>query len=115
MKKLLIGLILSLMLCSCAKTENGDNVNALDAIIEKENYIILDVRTKEEYDSGHVVGAINIAYDEINENIDLDKDKDILVYCKSGTRSAIAYDTLTALGYSVYDLGAYASIDLEKK
>ena len=73
------------------------------------------VRTKEEYEEGHVKDAINIPYDEINENIKLDKNKTIMVYCKSGKRSSIAYATLKDLGYDVYDLGAYASLTLEKE
>ena len=75
----------------------------------------MDVRTSEEYKEGHVKGAINIPYDEINENVELDKEKTILVYCKSGRRSKVAYDQLTSLGYEVYDLGAYDNITLDKE
>lgn len=63
----------------------------------------------------HLADAINIPYDEIDNNIDLDKDKLILVYCMSDTRSSIAYTKLTELGYEVYDLGAYDKIDLPKE
>ena len=82
---------------------------------EKQDTIIVDVRTKEEYETGHIKGAINIPHYEINEKIDLDKSKTIMVYCKSGTRSAIAYEALKKLGYNVVDLGAYDSIDMEKE
>ena len=78
-------------------------------------YIIVDVRTKDEYDEGHLVGAINIPYDEIDENVELDKEKLILVYCKSGNRSAVAYNMLINLGFNVYDMGAYIEIDLPKE
>ena len=92
----------------------AEKEKTLEEVLKEKNYIVVDVRTKEEYNEGHVVDAINIPYDEINENTKLDKDKPILVYCKSGKRSEIAYNTLKKLGYDVYDLGAYDSVTLEK-
>ena len=83
--------------------------------IKEDNYVIVDVRTQEEYTSGHVVNAINIPYDEIDETTDLDKDKTIIVYCRSGNRSGKAFTVLKNLGYEVYDLGAYDSIYLDKE
>ncbi len=117
MKKILIIICLLLALCGCTNNQNNTNLSKeekLSKIIQKNNYIIIDVRTKEEYKEGHVVDAINIPYDEINKNIKLDKDKTIVVYCKSGNRSKIAFNTLSDLGYEVFDLGAYDSISLEK-
>ena len=81
----------------------------------ENNYEIIDVRTSSEYATGHVKGAINIPYDEIDENTKLDKNKTILVYCKSGKRSSIAFETLKKLGFKVYDLGAYETIDIAKE
>ena len=107
---LLIGCILLLGGC----VNNMNNTNNLDKIIEDNNYIIVDVRTKEEYDEGHLKDALNIPYDEIEENI-FDKTKTILVYCKSGARSKKAYDSLTRMGYTAYDLGAYDKIDKFEK
>lgn len=116
-KKILLLVLCFIVFCGCSnkaqKVENEDV--SLDKILEKNNYIIVDVRTKEEYSEGHVSGAINIPYDEIDENVNLDKNKDILVYCRSGARSSIANNILTNLGYKVYDLGEYAKIDLEKE
>lgn len=111
MKKILLTLILCLTLCGCTSEEKLD----LEAVMKDDNYIIVDVRTKEEYDDAHLVEAINIPYDEINANTNLDKEKTILVYCRSGNRSGIAYDILTDLGYTVYDLGAFSEIDLPKQ
>lgn len=74
-------------------------------IIESESgYIILDVRTKEEYDEGHIPGAVNVANEEIsanNRNIEQlpDKKQKILVYCRSGNRSKQAAKKLAAMGY----------------
>lgn len=83
-------------------------------LMQENEYVIIDVRTKEEYDLGHLKDAINIPYDEINENVDLDKGKLIFVYCKSGNRSRKAYENLIELGYEVYDLGAFTKIDLPR-
>ena len=110
MKKIFGLLIIVLFLVGCGKT-----MSRYEQIIEKNNYVIVDVRTAEEYEESHVKGAINIPYDEINENVELDKSKTIMVYCKSGKRSSIAYNTLKSLGYDVYDLGDFASISLEKE
>ena len=106
-----IGLIL---LTGCTKEQNQEE-SKLDKILKEDNYIVVDVRTAEEYAEGHVKGAINIPYDEIDENTDLDKSKTILVYCKSGVRSGKAYDTLISLGYTVENLGAYDTVELEKE
>ena len=83
--------------------------------MEKDSYVVLDVRTNSEYAESHVKGSINIPYDEIDETTDLDKTKTILVYCKSGVRSNKAYNTLKSLGYDVVDLGAYNTVTLEKE
>lgn len=66
-------------------------------------YIILDTRTQEEYDEGHIPGAILIPYDEITEKAEsilTDKNQLLLVYCRSGRRSKIAAETLVELGYT---------------
>lgn len=110
MKKIIILLISIFLLCSCGSEEKD-----YKTLMEENDYVIIDVRTKEEYDEGHVVDAINIPYDEINDTIEIDKDKLIFVYCKSGNRSSIAYNNLTNLGYEVYDLGAFKDIDLDKE
>lgn len=115
--KIVIILFVSLMLFGCGiKKETKTNPNTeLKEIILENNYIIVDVRTKEEYDKGHLKDAINIPYDEINKNTGLDKDKTILVYCKSGNRSGMAKESLIELGYEVYDLGAFDNITLPKE
>ena len=68
-----------------------------------EEHIILDAREQDEFDEGHIPGAILIPYTEIeNKAIELlpDKDKLILVYCRSGRRSKIAAEALSKLGYT---------------
>ena len=115
--KILIILVISLILCGCdTKKEIKPNPNdMLKEILLSDNYIIVDVRTEKEYNEGHVKNALNIPFDKINESTDLDKTKTIMVYCKSGNRSKMAYDTLIKLGYDVYDLGAFDTINLQKE
>ena len=116
MKRIIIiitGLLL-LITTGCSKKVE-ESIKTLEDVLKENNYIVIDVRTKEEYDTGHVKDSLNIPYDEIEESLDLDKSKPILVYCKSGKRSNIAYQTLTSLGYEVFDLGAYDTVSLEKE
>ena len=112
-KVLLITCIALLLIVGCSNKE--EHTRTLEDVLKENNYIVVDVRTKEEYELSHVKDSLNIPYDEIDENTDLDKSKTILVYCRSGKRSSIAYNTLTSLGYDVIDLGAYDSITLEKE
>lgn len=68
-----------------------------------EQHIILDTREQDEFDEGHIPGAILIPYIEIEnkaEEMLPDKDKLILVYCRSGRRSKIAAESLAKLGYT---------------
>lgn len=70
---------------------------------ENENYIILDVRTIEEYNEGHIPNAICIPNETIDESIIEqlpDKDQLILIYCRSGNRSKQATQKLHNLGYT---------------
>jgi len=63
--------------------------------------ILLDVRTQEEYDGGHIPGAVCLPNEDIQPELPLpfDKDAEILVYCRSGRRSAEAVKKLTGMGY----------------
>ena len=76
---------------------------ALRILDEETDYILLDVRTGEEYDEEHIPGAINIDNEDIGTDAltELpDKDQLILVYCRSGRRSKEAAEKLAALGYT---------------
>lgn len=74
----------------------------------------IDVRTPEEYASGHLDGALNLPHDAIGKHIAAevpDKDAEIHLYCRSGRRSGIAKDTLERMGYTrVRNEGGYASL-----
>ena len=66
-------------------------------------YIIIDARTQEEFDEGHIEGAIMIPEYEISQRAEKelpDKEQLILVYCRSGRRSKIASQALADLGYT---------------
>lgn len=119
MRKILIIILFSLFICGCNNKEiidnNSININEIKEIMKNNEYVILDVRTKEEYAEGHIVDSINIPYDKINKEINIGKNNIIFVYCKSGNRSKIAFEVLNNLGYIVYDLGAYSLIDLPKE
>ncbi len=68
-----------------------------------DDFVILDVREQDEFAEGHIPDAILIPYTEIeNEAEEMlpDKDKQILVYCRSGRRSKIAAESLAKLGYT---------------
>ena len=76
---------------------------AKEIIDSSEDYIILDVREQDEYDSGHIPGALLIPNTEIEaraEDALTDKEQLILVYCRSGRRSKLAAEILVELGYT---------------
>ena len=107
---LILGLLLLLTACSSPKKNNQEmiflNITAEEArklMDSEKDRIILDVRSREEYDQGHIPGAILIPDTEIEAKAaDLlpDKDQLILVYCRSGRRSKLAAQSLAALGYT---------------
>ena len=74
-----------------------------------EKLIIVDVRTKEEYDGGHIPNSLLIPYDEIEKKAPAlltDKNAAIIVYCRTGRRSEIAAKALIGMGYAnVADMG----------
>lgn len=112
MKKLIILLLAVMTLTACGQDKENNqgavyvNITAEEAkeiMDTEEGYVILDVREQDEYDAGHISGAILIPYTQIeakaNEMLP-DKDQLILVYCRSGRRSKIAAEALAELGYT---------------
>ncbi len=85
------------------------NVSEAKELIENEtDLFLLDVRTESEYNEGYIEGATLIPHDQIenqSEKLPSNKSRPILVYCRSGTRSAIASSTLVSLNYTaVYNM-----------
>ena len=114
MKKICLALFILILSSSCifSKGEGYKRISMDEAktLMEKEEgYILLDVRTKGEYESGYIPGAINIPLSDIDEKIISslpDKSQMILVYCRSGNRSREASDKLSKLGYTnVLEIG----------
>ena len=112
MKKLVFLLLAVMLLTACGQDKEKDqgavyvNITAEEAkqiMDSEEGDIILDVRTQEAYDEGHIPGAIVISHEEIAEKAEEvlpDKNQLILVYCRSGRRSKIAAEALAELGYT---------------
>lgn len=83
------------------------------------DYLVIDVRTGQEYKTGHVEEAINIEWQDISQIVeDIKKDKKLYLYCRSGNRSQKATNILIDLGYEdVTNIGGVkdAAIFLDKK
>lgn len=111
MKKWIPFLLVLVLLAGCAASAEQEKNSyrqismeeAVTMMEEESDYIILDVRTEEEYCEKHIPDAINIPNETIGsgEIEELpDKDQLILVYCRSGNRSKQAAEKLTELGYT---------------
>ena len=112
MKKWILFLLAVMLMTGCGQNIDNEqeavylNITAEEAkeiMDSEEGYVILDVRTQEEFDQGHIPGAIQISHEEIAEKAEevlTDKDQMILVYCRSGRRSKIAAEALGELGYT---------------
>ena len=128
-KTIALFLVLLVFLCSCTEKADigiiggadGPTAIVVSDIKENEMYkmisaqeakeimdsgvdhIILDVREQDEYEAGHIPDAILLPYTQIEQKVEdviLDKNALVLVYCRSGRRSKIASETLSALGYT---------------
>ena len=119
LKHILLPLCTLLLLAGCgtnSRKEAGyrqiSMEEAIDMMEKKSDYIILDVRTVEEFAAGHIPGAINIPNEAIGtgEIPELPKKNQlILVYCRSGNRSKQASEKLVALGYTnIVEFGGIA-------
>ena len=110
-KRFLIMLLTLALPFGCVGCSNGgsatyDQISGAEAkaLMDSESgCIIIDARTQEEYDEGHIPSAILIPEYEIADRAEKelpDKDQLILVYCRSGRRSKIAAEELVKLGYT---------------
>ena len=76
---------------------------------EEKDFLLVDVRTKEEFEEGHIPGAINLPVEEIGDSqpqLLPNKDQVLLLYCRSGRRSQEAANKLAGMGYTkVYEFG----------
>ena len=115
---LLLLLTVSLAGC-CSREEDTKNTVSYQQITAEEaksmmeeqpDAVILDVREQDEYDAGHIPGAVLLPVGTINEETAASaipkKDTVVLVYCRSGNRSKTASQALADLGYTqIYEFG----------
>ena len=110
-KRFLIALLTFALPFGCVGCSDGGSATyeqisgaQAKALMDSESgYVIIDARTQEEYDQGHIPGAILIPEYEIADRAEKElpgKDQLILVYCRSGRRSKIAAEELVKLGYT---------------
>lgn len=116
MKRLFLVLTaLLLLLTGCGGKESDSSYQQITQekakeMIDNQEVIILDVREQDEYDSGHIPGAVLLPVGTIDEDtaaaVIPEKDTSVLIYCRSGNRSKTASSTLADLGYTnIYEFG----------
>ncbi|RHX83761.1 rhodanese-like domain-containing protein [Leptospira stimsonii] len=95
---LIIGLIFQIF---CAKTKEATDKNKVGEWISG-NALVVDVRTPQEFESGHYTNAVNIPLDQISSRLEEfgPLDRKIVLYCRSGRRSQEGLKTLQSKGYS---------------
>ena len=99
-------MVVALLIPAFAFAEiKNEDVAKVEELIKSGKYTVIDVRTKEEYDAGHIKGALNFDYynDDFEEKIEealKDKDKPYIVYCRTGMRSLYSAEILEELGYT---------------
>lgn len=111
--KYLLGTLVAVLCTACMANPSGaERITAQEAKARMEknpHAIVLDVRTEAEYKSGHIKGAVLLPLDRLEaeaESVLPDKNAEILIYCRSGRRSAEAGEIMSALGYkNIADFG----------
>lgn len=114
-RMILATVTLTALIAAAAGAENAASARitpakAKELLATNQSAVLIDVRTKDEFAAGHIAGAILLPYDEIAGATAARaipaKDTPVVVYCRSGRRSAIAAAALVQLGYAkVFDLG----------
>ena len=116
MKKRILPMLCSVLMmltaCGAASSDAYKKISQEEAkeMMDTQEVIILDVREQDEYDSGHISGAVLLPVGTIDETtaaeVIPEKDSTVLVYCRSGNRSKTASSTLAELGYTnIYEFG----------
>jgi len=112
-----LSMVLVAALCGCRESEKFQTITpetAAKMMASGGDYVVVDVRGKEEYDKGHIPGAINVPVDSIKQDIRnneaipelADKEKVYLIYCRAGRRSHEVAKLLSGFGYkNIYEFG----------
>ena len=106
------GICLSVLSCSKSAGYKTVGVEEFKTILQEEGMQLLDVRTAEEYEAGHIDCAVQISVKDADFETRVletfDKDRPIAVYCRSGRRSSQASEILSKAGFKVINLdGGY--------
>ena len=120
----LLIILVIFMLTACNKTTEEtlgytqiSQAEAKEMMAKDDGHVIVDVRREDEYNAGHIPGAIRVTNEEIGDTMPAelpDPDQIILVYCRSGRRSKEASEKLAKLGYTnVYEFGGIIDWDGE--
>ena len=100
---ILILIVIALVLPNFLLASPATDISQDDFIARQkagDSMVILDVRTKAEFAQGHIKGAVNISHNELASHLkDIPKDKDLIIYCRSGKRAAVAANMLSKNGY----------------
>ena len=92
----------SAVLCGCGNPGSAVSDAPANAQVAPDSFVLIDVRSAEEFASGHLQGAVNIPHDRIVEEIGAvapDKSARIILYCRSGRRAETALNALKSAGY----------------
>ena len=120
---LVMALAAAMAISACGANGNGDGSGTTASLEARawtqvdEGALLLDVRTPKEYSAGHLEGAKNIPHDQIKARIGelgTDKDRVIVLYCRSGRRTGIAAGALQAEGFTnIFDAKRYDRMKAE--
>jgi rhodanese-related sulfurtransferase len=103
-------LVISLAACDASGGAAASSRSAEAHRLVSEGATLLDVRTPAEFSSHHVEGALNVPVDQVGARLsEIPRERPVVVYCRSGGRSARAAEELRAAGYTVHDLGGIAA------
>lgn len=111
-RRLFLLIVVAVSLLGCTSTTEKAyqqiSVQAAKEKMDTEEVYVVDVRTKEEFAQGHIVNAINLPLDTLTKTMEYPfaQEDQVLVYCRSGNRSAQAAEKLSEFGFThIYDFG----------
>ncbi|QSZ41061.1 rhodanese-like domain-containing protein [Sulfurimonas aquatica] len=118
MKYLLTNILFSLFIISnftgCSSVDDATIIAARKAV--ENGAVIIDVRTYQEYRRSHIPNAINIPVEELFKTLSrVPKNKALVLYCRTGSRSGAAAQLLYQNGYTVYDVATQSDYNREVK